>query len=471
MRLASVEPFVYDPGEFYDEALTPDGRPRQHYSRALAEIQQLDLDSARLGVRDATESIGATFRIEGVLEPFVVDPVPRIIEAGEWHLLERGLSQRAVALNRFIADVYGDGEIFEAGAVPARIATGADDLEPSMRGVEIPCCHAPVAGFDIVRDAAGELLVLEDNLRTPSGLAYVEAARRACDPLLPGSRKERRELGDFLGALGSVLRAASPDGGDSPSVVLLSDGPANSAWFEHEFLASRLEVPVVQPEELVVKDGIVHATIGEGAPRPVDVVYRRTDGDRLRDQRGRPTWLAETLLDPVRRGTVAVVNGFGSGVGDDKLTHAYVEEMIRFYLGQEPLLRSVHTYDLTGEAARGWALQRKDRLVFKPRSGHGGQGIVVGPHAEPRDRRALGRRVNKSLDCFVAQETVALSRHPTVCDGRLEPRHVDLRAFVVGSGSDFTLVPGALTRVAMGAGDLVVNSSQGGGGKDTWILR
>jgi len=471
VRRESGDGFVYDPAGFYDEALTPDGRPRPHYADVLAELARLDLVRLCERVREAARAMGASFRVDGRPTPFVVDPVPRIIEAPEWNLLERGLCQRAVALNRFIADVYGAREIFEAGVVPSRVAFGAEHLEPWMNGVEIGSCHAPVAGFDVVRDASGELLVLEDNLRTPSGLAYMDAARRICEPLLPGARDDRRELGDFVGLLGAALRAAAPGDGGDPSVVVLSDGPANSAWFEHRFLARLLEIPLVRPDQLSVKAGVVQASVGGPSAKPVDVIYRRTDEDRLRGRRGRPTWLAETLLEPVRRGTVAVVNAFGSGVGDDKLAHAYVEDMVRFYLGEEPLLRSVHTYDLAGETARGWALRRRDRLVFKPRAGHGGQGIVVGPHAQPRDRRLLGRLVRKSIDGFIAQETVALSRHPTVCDGRLEPRHVDLRAFAVGSGAEFTVVPGALTRVAMGAGDLVVNSSQGGGGKDTWVLR
>jgi uncharacterized circularly permuted ATP-grasp superfamily protein len=469
--LTSTYRFIYDPGSFFDEALTPDGRARPHYANALAELEQLDLDGLPTQMREAAESIGAAFRVEGTRRPFVVDPVPRIIEAGEWDLLERGLSQRASALNRFIADVYSGREIFEAGVVPGGVARGADDLEPLMRGVEIPFCHAPVAGFDVIRDASGELLVLEDNLRTPSGLAYAEAARRVRERVLPAPPAGHRNPGDFVEALGATLRAASPTASPSPAIVLLSDGAENSAWFEHELLARRLEIPVVRPQELRVANGVVQAKLGAGAPMPIDVIYRRTDEDLLHDRHGRATWLAQTLLDPVRRGTVAVVNGFGSGVGDDKLTHAYVEDMIRFYLEEEPVLRSVHTYDLGVEDTRRWALGRREELVFKPRSGHGGQGVVVGPHAEPRERRTLGRRVSKSLGSFVAQETIPLSRHPTVAGGRLEPRHVDLRVFALHTGQGFSVVPTALTRVAMGAGDLVVNSSQGGGGKDTWILK
>ena len=471
MGLHAADGIVYDPGEFYDEAVTPDGRPRPHYASALDEVRRMDLDALPERVSRAVESEGATFRVANEVMPFVVDPVPRIIEAAEWDRLDRGLAQRAVALNRFIADVYGERRIIAEGVMPRSVAARAGHAEPAMQGVEVPSGHAPVVGFDVVRDAAGELLVLEDNLRTPSGLAYMEAARRACDPLFGEARLDRREPGDFAAPLAAALRAADPRGREDPRIVLLTDGPQNSAWFEHELLARRLGVPAVRPDQISVRAGVVHADVGSGAPMPVNVVYRRTDGDRLRDSDGGATWLAETLLEPIRRGTVGVVNSPGSGVADDKLAHAYVEKMIRFYLGEEPVLRSVHTYDLGRADTRAWALGRKHRLVFKPREGHGGHGVVVGPHAEPRDRRAIGRLVHRAMDRFVAQETVALSTHPTVCDGRLEPRHVDIRLFAIGSGSKFTVVRGGLTRVAMGAGDLVVNSSQGGGGKDTWILR
>ena len=470
MSLAAKDRIVYDPAGFYDEALDRDGRPRPHYAEVIDALEQLDLRLLSESAAAEAGRLGARFRIDGEDRPFRIDPVPRILTRHEWERLERGLTQRVAALNLFMADVYGRGRIFDEGIVPARVAYGADRYEPWMQGVQLPAGHAQVAGFDLVRDAAGEWLVLEDNLRTPSGLTYMDVARRACAPLIGGDWPERTEIGDFATSLRAALGAAAPEDADEPGIVLLSDGPSNSAWFEHELLAREMGVPLVRPQQLKLRDGFVEATTEEGRLR-VDVVYRRTDEGRLKEGGGRPTWLADLLLDPVRRGRVSVVNAFGTGVADDKLAHAYVEEMIRFYLAEEPEIGSVHTYDLSREKRRSWAVRRIDRLVFKPRGGHGGEGVVVGPHANQRDRRAIGRLVRRTIDGHVAQETVQLSRHPTVCEGTLAPRHVDLRVFAVGTGTGFSLVRGGLTRVAFGEGDLVVNSSQGGGGKDTWILR
>jgi carboxylate-amine ligase len=251
--------------------------------------------------------------------------------------------------------------------------------------------------------------------------------------------------------------------------VVLSDGPSNSAWFEHETIARRLDVPIVSLAELEPRAGRLYARVGERL-RPVDVVYRRTDEDRLADDHGNPTPLADALFDALRKGTVACFNAFGAGLGDDKLVHAYVEEMIRFYLGEEPLIDSVPTYDLGDPSDRMTALARLDELVVKPRTGFGGHGVVIVPHATREDREAIEHAIRRAPHRYIAQETIALSRHPTVCGSRLEPRHVDLRPFVVTAGDDVHVIPGGLTRVAFDAGALVVNSSQNGGGKDTWVL-
>jgi carboxylate-amine ligase len=269
--------------------------------------------------------------------------------------------------------------------------------------------------------------------------------------------------------LGDALRAAAPAGGGDPSVVVLSDGPANSAWFEHETIARRLDVPLVGIADLEPRAGRLYARVGAQV-RPVDVLYRRTDEDRLADERGRPTPLAEALLDPLRRGTLTCFNAFGAGLADDKLVHAYVEEMVRFYLGEEPLVESVPTYDLGEPDVLADALERLDDLVVKPRTGFGGHGVVIVRHATREDRDLVERAIRAAPTRFIAQETIALSRHPTVCGGQLEPRHVDLRPFVLTAGDDAHVIPGGLTRVAFDAGALVVNSSQNGGGKDTWVL-
>jgi carboxylate-amine ligase len=252
--------------------------------------------------------------------------------------------------------------------------------------------------------------------------------------------------------------------------VLLSDGPSNSAWYEHLTLARRLGIPLVTPGDLYTSGGALHAFVAEGSVE-VHVVYRRTDEDRLRDEHGRATWIADLLLDHCRRGRVACVNAFGTGVADDKLLHAYADDMVRFYLGESPLIESVRTYDLGDPDCRDEALARVEELVVKPRAGHGGHGIVVGPHASAEDRALIARRVSARPTDWIAQETVQLSRHPTVDEGRLVPRHVDLRAFVVAGDDSVSVAPGGLTRFARAEGSLVVNSSQGGGGKDTWVLR
>ena len=248
--------------------------------------------------------------------------------------------------------------------------------------------------------------------------------------------------------------------------MILSDGPANAAWWEHREIGRRLWIPVVGPPDVLVRQGRLHARLGEGRTRQIDVVYRRTDEDALRDRDGRATWLADLLLAPVRRGTLAVVNPFGAGLADDKLVHAYVEEMVRFYLGEEPLLRSVRTLDLSDDLVREEALASLEKLVVKPRGGYGGAGVVVCRASSADDLGNLAGEIERAPRDYIAQETVNLSTHPTVCDGRLEPRHVDLRPFVFGGGE---VAPAALTRVALGAGEMVVNSSRGGGAKDTWL--
>jgi uncharacterized circularly permuted ATP-grasp superfamily protein len=313
-------------------------------------------------------------------------------------------------------------------------------------------------------------MVLEDNLRTPSGLAYMEAGRDVMEERLPEAGHEaKRSIAPLYETLGAALQAAAPDGVDEPSVVLLSDGPRNSAWFEHETIARRLAVPLVSLGDLHVSAGRLYARVGTQLQQ-VDVLYRRTDEDRLADEYGRPTPLADALLEPMRRGNLACFNAFGSGLGDDKLVHAYAEDMVRFYLDEEPIVGSVPTYDLGDPEQLERALDRLGELVVKPRTGYGGFGVVIVPHASREDRDEIERLIRATPSRYIAQETIALSRHPTVCQGRLEPRHIDLRPFVVTAGDDVSVIPGGLTRVAFSAGALVVNSSQNGGGKDTWVL-
>jgi uncharacterized circularly permuted ATP-grasp superfamily protein len=461
---------IYDPGEIYDEALTPDGFPRPEYRDVLDRIAQ-DPAAARDATDAALAELGASFGSGEDAEPFVCDPVPRILTTPEWEALADGLEQRARALNEFVVDVYSRGQIVRDGVLPASAISGAEHFEPAMMGLQLEHPPATVVGFDLVRGADGRFRVLEDNLRTPSGFAYARAARLSCDSWLSSDLAAlRRPLEDGFDALGRALRAAAPAGRSDPGVVLLTDGPRNSAWYEHRELARLLGIPTAVPGQLRRRAGRVWADLEDRDPLPVDVIYRRTDEDRLLDERRRQTWLCELLLEPLRRGVVSVVNCFGTGVADDKLAHAYVEDMVRHYLGEEPRIESVPTFGLGTREAREGARERQDELVIKPRAAYGGKGVSIGSEAGEREQRRTARLMEKSPDGFVAQEIVTLSRHPTVHGDRLEPRHVDLRAFAVVTATGCELAPGGLTRFARDPDSLMVSSTQGGGGKDTWVL-
>ncbi len=392
------------------------------------------------------EMEGVTFGAKGD-ERFRIDPVPRVIEAAEWEPLAAGLAQRVKALDRWCADVYGERRIVRDGVVPARVIETIDAYEPELQGLELPL-WVGIAGLDVVRDPDGTFLVLEDNLRTPSGPAYAVAARSTSTKLLDPATVPRT-----LDGLPELLRgtlAATAPWTDRPRMIVLTDGPENPAYWEHAWLAGSIGVPLVHLDELDL----------EG----VDVIYRRTNGDRLDGPTGSvvgPAW---------REGKVGLVNAFGVGVGDDKLVHAYVEEMVRYYLGEEPLVPSVRTYDLCHADVLEEALDRFDELVIKPRGGYGGEGVVICPHADAADVQRLRIEVQERPHDFIAQEMIALSHHPTVIEGELQNRHVDLRPFVFLRGDEADVLPGGLTRVAFGDGALVVNSSQNGGAKDTWIV-
>jgi uncharacterized circularly permuted ATP-grasp superfamily protein len=458
----------YEPGDYFDEAVDPQGRPRPGYKDVLGALA--DVDPAELSARvdAAICRMGATFG-EDDASLFTVCPVPRLIQASEWGRVERGLAQRAQALNLFIRDIYGDREIVRAGVIGQHVIAGAAHFEPAVVGIEQPGGPAPIVGFDLVRGMDGTLRVLEDNLRTPSGLAYSAAARRAVESEFPIAGPRRLPIDPSFEPLRMALVEAA-GGIEDPHIAVLTDGPENTAWWEHRTLARRLGVALVTPEKLRLRNGRVCVALPSGRLRPLDVVYRRTDEDQLRDAAGRPTWLAEMLLEPLQRGLLGVVNQPGAGVADDKLVHAYVEEMIRFYLGEEPLIESVRTYDLTRPDVLTKVLGRLSGLVVKPRAGQGGEGVVIGAQTKRAERARLADALRAAPDRYVAQETVRLSRHPTVVDGRVEPRHVDLRVFSLGTGTRTVVVPAPLTRVALRDGSMIVNSSQGGGAKDTWII-
>lgn len=457
----------YEAGENWDEAFE-EGRPRPGYETLMTRLAQADLPALRGRLAERLAQRGVSFGPSSGPQEFVVDPVPRIIGAGEWRRVSAGLVQRARALSAFVADVYADREIVEAGIVPARVVESAGHFEPWMVG-RPAAPLAFVAGLDLVRGADGVLRVLEDNFRTPSGMAYAAAAREELDPQLPLRAPPRANPVAAFDLLATTLRRAAPEGVADPFVVLLSDGPSNSAWWEHREIGRRTGIPIVTRDDLLIRRGRVHAALQGTRTRPVDVVYRRTEEDRLCDPEGRSTWIADALLPAVRAGTLTVVNALGSGVADDKLAHAYVEEMVRFYLSEEPLIESVPTFDLGDAATRATVMPRLDELVVKPRGSLGGHGVTVCRQASTEDRRRIETLIEECPEDWIAQDTVTLSTHPTVCDGRLEPRHVDLRPYVIGAGDETCVAPVALTRVAFDAGCLVVNSSQNGGAKDTWL--
>jgi carboxylate-amine ligase len=406
-----------------------------------------DRDPAELAAAARSAMEGVTFGSDGD-ERFYFDPVPRVLSAAEWEPLAAGLCQRVRALERWCADVYGERAIVRDGVVPARVIETIDTLEPELQGVEAPL-WVGVAGLDVVRAPDGSFCVLEDNLRTPSGMAYALAARVVSTRLLE-PEEVPLPLDDLADLLWGALTASA--GLDRrPRAAVLTDGPDNAAYWEHERLAELLDVPLVEIEGL--------------DPSRFEAIYRRTNGDRLHHATGK------LLAEPWREGRIGLVNAFGIGVGDDKLVHAYVEEMVRYYLGEEPLVRSVRTYDLGRPEVLEEALDRFGELVIKPRAAYGGVGVVICPHAEREDVAETRRKVVDSPQDFIAQELIPLSCHPTVIDGSLQPRHVDLRPFVfLGPDDAAGVLPGGLTRVAFDEGALVVNSSQNGGAKDTWVI-
>ena len=448
----------YDPEDLFDEGFSAAGLPREHYVGVLERLADTDLDETIVGVRQHLLDHGCTFDWGGRREAFPVDLIPRIFTPEEWVVLAAGCEQRVHALDAFLHDVYGERRIVAEGVIPARVIHGADYHEPALGQLPEPLIRIGLAGLDIVRTRDGHFQVLEDNLRTPSGIAYAMAARKAILPHVDdgGRPPAPVEFEPFaIEALGRALRNAGGGSGDV-RVVLLTDGPSNSAYWEHEVLADRL--------------GIALQTLDELDLDQVDVVYRRTDEDRLHDDYGNLTPVGQALMPGLADGSVAVVNALGNGVADDKLVHAHVEDMVRFYLHEEPLIHSVPTYDLAEPECLEQVLDRMEEMVVKPRAAYGGEGVYVGPIATPEQREHVSNTIRKHPEDYIAQETVYFSTHPTVINGEIVPRHVDLRAFVTFDGERAQAIPGGLSRVAFDEGELVVNSSQGGGAKDTWVL-
>ncbi len=458
-----------DAAACFDEAYEPGGEPRPLYADLLETLDGLELRGLRRDVQDDLNRRKVRFRAGGSDAPFVADPVPRLISSDEWGQLRAGLAQRLRALNALLADVYsGESRIVEAGVIPRRVIATADQLEHGLIGL-LPPPVAHVAGFDLVRAPDGRFTVLEDNLRSPSGVAYAIALREAIRERVPGPDRRNRIAG-APELLAETLRAAAPPGHEESAIVLLSDGARSPAWYEHHELAGLLGVDLVTPDQLEGSEAGIAIRDEGGRARPVGVIYRRTDEDRLYRPDGLPTDLGELLLPALRTGQVTCANSFGAGIADDKLVHAYTEEMIHFYLKQEPLIPTVPSYDLGDPEQLDEALERLDELVVKPRGGLGGTGVVIVGTVDPAQRERIAHQLRAEPDRYIAQELVPLSRHPTIVGDGLEPRHVDLRPYAMAIGERIEISPASLTRFSQRADSMIVNSSRSGGAKDTWVV-
>jgi uncharacterized circularly permuted ATP-grasp superfamily protein len=452
----------------YDEHRDADGEVRHGYERMLAELDGVDLEELYQLVVQRLADDGASFGEQ----PFVIDIIPRLLSAAEWEPLARGLEQRTRALNAFLIDAYAERRIVDAGIVDAATIDSAEGYEPDLAGC-LPSGSppAPIIGFDLVRDPDGVFLVLEDNLRTPSGIAYLTAARDALTAVLPHTISRPRPIDpEIYGLLRAALvRAAPPGAGPDPQLVLLTDGPGNTAHYEHTRLAAAIGAPIATLDQLHTDGERLMLHTLDAPPLPIDVVYRRTDVDRIRDEHGEMTAIGRTLVPAWLAGNVGLVSAFGNGVADDKLVHAHVEDFVRFYLGEEPLVRSVPTTALDSPESGADAIERLHELVVKPRHGHGGTGVTIGSQADEMTLRRARAELERHPERYIVQPIVPLSQHPTVIEGQLVPRHVDLRPFAFYA-DDVTLAPGGLSRVSFDEGEMIVNSSRNGGGKDTWVL-
>jgi uncharacterized circularly permuted ATP-grasp superfamily protein len=459
---------------------TADGEVRTHYRPLAQWLKEQPPESIAARREEADllfRRVGITFAVYGEnsgterLIPF--DVLPRIIPNEEWRLLEQGLRQRVAALNRFLHDIYHDKEILRAGLVPAEHIYCNAQYRPEMDGVDVPGnVYAHIAGIDVVRADAGQFYVLEDNLRVPSGVSYMLENRKMMMRLFPElfSRYRVAPVQHYPDRLLEILRAVAPGDSGEPSVALLTPGMYNSAYFEHAFLAEQMGIELVEGQDLFVDDDTVFMRTTRG-PRRVDVLYRRIDDDFIDPLAFRPESALGVpgLLMACRAGRVTLANAIGTGIADDKSIYPYVPEMIRFYLSEEPILSNVPTWQCRRREDLEYTLAHLDELVVKETHGAGGYGMLVGPQASSSEIEQFRRRLSACPDGYIAQPTLSLSACPTFVERGIAPRHIDLRPFVL-SGKEVAIVPGGLTRVALREGSLIVNSSQGGGTKDTWVL-
>jgi uncharacterized circularly permuted ATP-grasp superfamily protein len=474
----------YDPGDFYDEMFCAPGIPRAHYATLFQKLATMQLSQfeERRKLADLSFLLqGITFTVysdgRGTERLFPFDLIPRILPQAEWQRIERGLSQRVVALNLFLQDVYGRQRIFKDGRISRSLVYSCRNFRREMIGVDVPRgIHTHICGIDLVRDSkSGDFYVLEDNVRTPSGISYVIENRLVMTRTFPDAFQayEVLPVNHYPTELSRILRSLSPRGESDAEIVLLTPGIHNSAYFEHSFLAQQMGIELVEGRDLVVDGDVVYMKTIHGLKR-VDVIYTRVDDEFLDPL----TFIADSLLGVAglmgacRAGHVALANAVGNGVADDKAIYAYVPDFIRYYLDEEPVLNNVETYLCSRDSDRSYVLDHLDELVVKAVGESGGYGMLIGPAADYSTIEEFRRRIEANPRNYIAQPVISLSRVPSydTATGCMAGRHVDLRPYCLYDGEKVTIVPGGLTRVALQPGSLVVNSSQGGGSKDTWVL-
>ncbi|RYG44612.1 circularly permuted type 2 ATP-grasp protein [bacterium] len=470
----------YQTDGFYDEMFGDEG-PRSWYRTVYEGQNGMSPEAfrARCELADITlVAQGITFTVygdsKGVEKPFPVDLIPRVIPGTEWDRLAKGLEQRVRALNLFLHDIYHEGLILKDGKIPRELVIGAANYRRSFVGANPPHgLYVHICGTDLIRDADGTYRVLEDNCRTPSGVSYMLENRLILTRVFPHlfRRARVRPIDSYANALLTSLRSLAPSGREDPKVVLLTPGVYNSAYFEHAFLAQQMGIELVEGRDLFVDDATVFVKTTRG-PQRVDVIYRRVDDDFLDPMEFRPdSSLGVTgLINAYRAGNVALANGVGTGVADDKAVYPYVPDMIRYYLGEEPILEQVETFMGWRPEDLSYMEDHAHELVFKATNESGGYGMLIGPQASKTEIEEYMACVRADPRGYIAQPLIALSRSPCFVDGKVEGRHVDLRPYVICGRDGCTIVPGGLTRVALRKGSYVVNSSQGGGSKDTWVV-
>jgi uncharacterized circularly permuted ATP-grasp superfamily protein len=471
---------TYETGGFFDEMFLPEGHPRSGGRLLKEKIDSLS-DGELLQRQQAAERallhMGITFNVygddAGTEKIFPFDIIPRIVESAEWQWIERGLKQRVYALNLFIHDIYHEQKIIKDKVIPEDLILSARSFRAACVGLHPPrgiWCH--ITGTDLVRDRDGQVYVLEDNLRCPSGVSYVLENRQIMKRTFPQvfGASRVRPVDDYPSRLLDLLQHLAVDAASAPTVAVLTPGVYNSAYFEHSFLAQQMGVELMEGRDLVVADGCVQMRTTNGLER-VDVLYRRIDDDFIDPLAFRPDSMLGVpgLMDVYKAGQVALANAPGTGIADDKVLYAYVPKIVKYYLGEECVIPNVPTYVCWDEKELAYVLDHLDQLVVKAANESGGYGMLVGPHSSSTQREQFARLIKANPRNYIAQPTLALSRTPVIIGDHFEGRHVDLRPYVL-YGSDIYVLPGGLTRVALKKGSLVVNSSQGGGSKDTWVL-